>query len=208
MNGCRVMQRILERFENGLIRKLIDEIIANLRELRTDIYGNYVVSHLMEFGITPDKHKLIDESLDELVEMSMHKFGSNVVEKCLLFAPNERREQIVDRLVSVPIQGQNTMGHLMQSKFGNFVVQRVFTIADKDRREVLLNKIESCVQLGKVNLRQAPEKHIFSFLEQKYGVKFDINEYPAQLALQGASRKDGEKRKSNASKGKQKKKQN
>ena len=129
----------------------------------------------MEFGITADKHKIIDESLDDLVEMAMHKFGSNVVEKCLLFAPSERKEQIVDRLVSVPLQGENTMADLMQSKFGNFVVQRVFTIADNDRREVLLHKIESCVKSGKVNIRRAPEKHIFGFLEQKYGIKFDLN---------------------------------
>jgi len=57
--------------------------MASLKELRTDIYGNYVVSHILEFGESQDKIKIIDEILDDLIELSMHKFGSNVVEKCL-----------------------------------------------------------------------------------------------------------------------------
>ena len=58
-------------------------MIKNLRELRTDVYGNYVVSHVMEFGEVQDRVKIADEILDDIVELSMHKYGSNVVEKCL-----------------------------------------------------------------------------------------------------------------------------
>ena len=57
--------------------------MASLKGLRTDIYGNYVVSHILEFGEPQDKIRIIDEILDDLIELSMHKFGSNVVEKCL-----------------------------------------------------------------------------------------------------------------------------
>jgi len=62
---------------------VFDEVMASLKGLRTDIYGNYVVSHILEFGEPQDKIRIIDEILDDLIELSMHKFGSNVVEKCL-----------------------------------------------------------------------------------------------------------------------------
>lgn len=121
------MQRLLERFDPSEIRFILDEIFINMKELRTHLYGNYVVSHVLEFGDLQDRSKIIDEILDDLVELSLHKFGSNVVEKCLLHSPTDRLPQIVDGLVSVPVNGgQFTISDMMNSKYGNFVVQKVF----------------------------------------------------------------------------------
>lgn len=55
VNGCRVIQRILERFDYEEIGFILQEVKINLRELRTDIYGNYVVSHILEFGELKDR---------------------------------------------------------------------------------------------------------------------------------------------------------
>ncbi len=82
---------------------MYDEMIKNLKELRTDVYGNYVVSHVLEFGENSDRIRISDEIIDDIVELSMHKYGSNVVEKCLQHLSADRKSQIVDRLVSVPI---------------------------------------------------------------------------------------------------------
>ena len=76
-------------------------MLKKLSELRTNSYGNYVVSHILEFGDKYDKARIIDEILDDIVELSLHKFGSNVVEKCLMFAPENLKEEIIDRIVSV-----------------------------------------------------------------------------------------------------------
>lgn len=84
------MQRLLERFPPEEIRFILNEIIQNLKELRSDVYGNYVVSHVLEYGSLVDRSRIIDEILDDLVELSLHKFGSNVVEKCLMHAPLDR----------------------------------------------------------------------------------------------------------------------
>jgi len=101
-----VIQRILERFKSAEIQFVFDEMIKNLKELRTDVYGNYVVSHVIEFGAIEYRTKIIDEIIDDIVELSMHKYGSNVVEKCLQHSSADRKSQIVDRLVSVPIAHQ------------------------------------------------------------------------------------------------------
>jgi hypothetical protein len=159
-----------------------------MKELRTHLYGNYVVSHVLEFGDLQDRSKIIDEILDDLVELSLHKFGSNVVEKCLLHSPADRKPQIVDGLVSVPVNGgQFTISDMMNSKYGNFVVQKVFSIADKAKQEILLIKIDHALKLGKVNMRKAPAKHIFSCLEREHNVKFDPNLYPGQTLEQEPS---------------------
>jgi Pumilio-family RNA binding repeat len=80
----------MERFAPEEIRFILDEIILNLKELRTDVYGNYVISHMLEFGSFSDRDKIIDEIIDDLPELSLHKFGSNVVEKCLVHSSPER----------------------------------------------------------------------------------------------------------------------
>ncbi|MFM7858706.1 MAG: hypothetical protein ACKO96_43995 [Flammeovirgaceae bacterium] len=110
-------------------------MIKNLKELRTDVYGNYVVSHVLEFGEISDRNRIADEIIDDIVELSMHKYGSNVVEKCLQHLPADRKSQIVDRLVSVPIAYQQiTLVDMLQSKYANFVVQKAFQTATDDRR--------------------------------------------------------------------------
>jgi pumilio RNA-binding family len=85
---------------------VFEEMVKNLKELRTDVYGNYVISHVLEFGNSEERVKITDEIIDDIVELSMHKFGSNVVEKCLQHSKPDQQSQIVDRLVSVPISHQ------------------------------------------------------------------------------------------------------
>lgn len=48
VNGCRIVQRILERLDHSEVDFIFDEIFEGLLLLRCDIYGNYVVSHVLE----------------------------------------------------------------------------------------------------------------------------------------------------------------
>ena len=120
-----------------------------------------------------------------MIELSLHKFGSNVVEKCLLFAPPFSKFEIIDRIVCVPPMTTSTMANtleaLMQSKYGNYVVQRAFEISDDSRRAILIDKIELVVKMGKVNPKRAHAKHIFTYLESKFGVYFSFSEKQAPL---------------------------
>jgi len=47
------------------------------------MYGNYVISHVLEHGIMEDKLFVINKMKKKVLQLSMHKFGSNVIEKCL-----------------------------------------------------------------------------------------------------------------------------
>ena len=49
-----------------------------------------------------------------------------MVEKCLQFSPEEKRSEILNRFVAMPMIGignnVTTLADLMDSKFGNYVV--------------------------------------------------------------------------------------
>jgi hypothetical protein len=111
---------------------MYEEIFREVRQLTEDEYGNYVISHLLENGSEEDKVFIIDEILDDLCTLSMHKSGSNVVEKCLKHAPEDRRQDILDRFCGLPLQGtwnDVTLTSLMDNKFGNYVIQRVYDLS-------------------------------------------------------------------------------
>lgn len=172
---------MLERFKSVEIQFVFDEMIKNLKELRTDVYGNYVVSHVLEFGENSDRARIADEIIDDIVELSMHKYGSNVVEKCLQHLSADLKSQIVDRLVSVPIAHQQiTLIDMLQSKYANFVVQKAFQMATDDRRGILLSKIDQLLKSGKINPKKAPVKHVFNFLETKFKIQFDVGAIEAE----------------------------
>jgi hypothetical protein len=49
-------------------------------------------------------------------------------------------------------------------------------MSDSDRRDILLKKIEYVVAEGKANPKRAHAKHIFTFLETKFNVKFSFSQ--------------------------------
>lgn len=48
-------------------------------------------------------------------------------------------------------------------------------MSDSDRRDILLKKIEYVVAEGKANPKRAHAKHIFTFLETKFNIKFSFS---------------------------------
>lgn len=70
----------------------------------------------------------------------------------------------------------------MSSRYGNYVVQRAYDLSDQCRRDILQKKIELVVQMGRVNPSRAHAKHVFNYLESKFGVTFVSSEMmgPAQ----------------------------
>lgn len=53
-------------------------------DLTKDMYGNYVISHVLEHGKYSDKEFVINKMKRRVLTLSIHKFGSNVIEKCLI----------------------------------------------------------------------------------------------------------------------------
>jgi pumilio RNA-binding family len=75
---------MLEHCEEGQIRPVLNEVFERVLDLTRDMYGNYVISHVLEHGKQTDKLFVINKIKKKVLALSNHKFGSNVIEKCLV----------------------------------------------------------------------------------------------------------------------------
>lgn len=86
--GCRVIQRMLEKFPRTDINvPIIQQIIASANELTPQQYGNYVITHILQNGLEDEKVQIINAIIKNIVKFSLYQLGSNVVENCLKGAP-------------------------------------------------------------------------------------------------------------------------
>lgn len=74
---------MLEHCDEVQLRPILNEVFERVLDLTRDIFGNYVISHVLEHGKKPDKLFVINKIKKKVLMLSSHKFGSNVIEKCL-----------------------------------------------------------------------------------------------------------------------------
>lgn len=54
--GCRVVQRVLEHCDDPDVKeRFMVEILKDVLALSTNIYSNYVIQHVLEFGSPAEK---------------------------------------------------------------------------------------------------------------------------------------------------------
>jgi pumilio RNA-binding family len=75
---------MLEHCDEAQIRPVLNEVFERVLDLTRDMYGNYVISHVLEHGAQSDKLFVINKIKKKVLMLSTHKFGSNVIEKCLM----------------------------------------------------------------------------------------------------------------------------
>jgi pumilio RNA-binding family len=63
------------------------------------MYGNYVISHVLEHGAPPDKVFVINKIKKKVLMLCTHKFGSNVIEKCLVHSDTRQKEEIISEIL-------------------------------------------------------------------------------------------------------------
>ncbi|KAL8438153.1 hypothetical protein ACSSS7_000388 [Eimeria intestinalis] len=60
--GCRIIQRLAESCDVQQITPMLDAVMASLRNLAEDQFGNYVIQHLLEYGREKDKDQSLSRS--------------------------------------------------------------------------------------------------------------------------------------------------
>ena len=98
------------------------------------MYGNYVISHVLEHGKVADKNFVINKIKKKVLMLSSHKFGSNVIEKCLMHSDRKQKDEIISEIIQARIarETDDTMSRssnnsislqdLMRDKYGNYVI--------------------------------------------------------------------------------------
>jgi pumilio RNA-binding family len=182
---------MLEHCDEPQIRPVLNEVFERVLDLTRDMYGNYVISHVLEHGAPSDKLFVISKIKKKVLMLSTHKFGSNVIEKCLVHSEKRQKEDIINEIIQVRVSvtdnestngGESksdnvsrssnnnviTLQDIMRDKYGNYVIQRVVDISNESQRKQLIEKILKAAASMKKHKSHA--RHVFTFLEKSYGI--------------------------------------
>lgn len=82
-NGSRFIQQRLEIRDKEEQQIVVNEVLPAIRRLRNDVFGNYVVQKLLDFGTDEVKAAIRDTLKGEMVQLSFQMYGCRVVQKAL-----------------------------------------------------------------------------------------------------------------------------
>lgn len=74
-NGSRFIQQRLEVGDLAEKEIVMHEVLPAVERLRIDVFGNYVVQKLFEFGTPSMKETLRDTMIGEMVQLSLQMYG-------------------------------------------------------------------------------------------------------------------------------------
>jgi pumilio RNA-binding family len=82
-NGSRFIQQRLEMGDVTEQQIVMKEVLPAIRRLRNDVFGNYVVQKLLDFGTPKMKADIRDTLEGEMLPLSLQMYGCRVVQKAL-----------------------------------------------------------------------------------------------------------------------------
>lgn len=74
-NGSRFMQQRLQIGDSAEKEIVMAEVLPAVRRLRNDVFGNYVVQKLLEYGTPKMKEDLRDTLRGEMLQLSLQMYG-------------------------------------------------------------------------------------------------------------------------------------
>ncbi|KAL7711704.1 Pumilio domain containing protein C6G9.14 [Entamoeba marina] len=115
-SGSRIVQHKIESSttERDVIFDCIEEESVGLSK---DVFANYVIQKLFEFGTVWQKSQLIRRLQNSYIELSLHMYGCRVVQKAIEFV-----DDIDKRIIFSEIE--NDIISCIQDQNGNHVIQK------------------------------------------------------------------------------------
>ncbi|KAL1877424.1 mRNA binding protein puf3 [Diaporthe australafricana] len=108
--GSRFLQEKIPTANSEDKQRVFDEILVNANQMMTDVFGNYIVQKLFEFGTLVQKKLLASKMQGNVVDLSMNIYGC-----CIL----------VDQQIELVKELEPDIIRLMQGIHSNHVIQRV-----------------------------------------------------------------------------------
>lgn len=168
--GCRVLQRMLEHCVEFQKMATLDRIQGCHRELLDDMYANYVIQHILQYGRDSDRDSLLKIIVEnDLLKLSRQKFASNVIEKLLKYGNAYQRNTIVREMLKVANEGTSQEGVgstvlllMVRDAYANYVVQTAIDVVPEGQeKRMLLDELKA----NEVQLRNYTfAKHIVAKL--------------------------------------------
>ncbi|CAG0914046.1 unnamed protein product [Notodromas monacha] len=131
-HGSRFIQQKLELATPAERQKVCSEILPQAFSLMTDVFGNYVIQKLFEFGALDLQSSLLEKMKGKVMQLSLHMYGCRVVQKALETTPRNLQESVMEELhgnVMKCIKDQN----------GNHVIQKCVESGDPESIQFIVD---------------------------------------------------------------------
>lgn len=129
-HGSRFIQQRLEVCSDVDKQLIFDEIIPSAQSLMTDVFGNYVLQKLFEYGTADQCEALALLLKGQSVQLAMQMYGCRVVQKALEYVNTPRLIELVAEFESPPL-----LLRCVHDSNGNHVIQKCIEIVSKVAKE-------------------------------------------------------------------------
>jgi len=141
-HGSRFIQQRLEVCDDSDKQIVFDEIVVAASSLLTDVFGNYVLQKLFEYG-TPEHCEGLARVLEnQCVQLSMQMYGCRVVQKALEYVGTNRLIALVSEFENPPV-----LLRCVHDSNGNHVIQKCIEIVSKASAEATDPEMASFLNL-------------------------------------------------------------
>ena len=125
-HGSRFIQQRLEICNDVDKQIIFDEVIPAAQPLMTDVFGNYVLQKLFEFGNPEQCESLARLLTNQCVQLSMQMYGCRVVQKALEYVGTDRLIALVSEFENPPI-----LLRCVHDSNGNHVIQKCIEVTTR-----------------------------------------------------------------------------
>lgn len=77
---------------------IFDEIFSDSLVIIKDVFGNFVVQKILEFGPKDHKIRLFEAAKGSILELSKHYYGCRVVQRFIDELDQEQKDEIVQEI--------------------------------------------------------------------------------------------------------------
>jgi pumilio RNA-binding family len=127
-NGSRFVQQRLEVGDAAEKAIAMTEVLPAIRALRNDVFGNYVVQKLLDFGSPTMKEQIRVTMTGEMVELSVQMYGCRVVQKALESLDEASLPKLLEEF-------HNNVLSLIHDQNGNHVIQKCIEIISQKAKQ-------------------------------------------------------------------------
>lgn len=133
-HGSRFIQQKLESASNEDRESILRYALVDAHRLMTDVFGNYVVQKLLDYGGTRAIDLIACELKGRMLVLSLHMYGCRVVQKALEVLEPSSRATLVHELD----------GHVLKcirDQNGNHVVQKCVELVEPNSVQFVVNSV-------------------------------------------------------------------
>lgn len=134
--GSRYIQKVYESHclhSPSELTDLVEEIRADSLNIMKDVFGNYVIQKILEFGPQDHIQIFFEEIKGNILHMTKHIYGCRVVQKFIGVLDKEDQQIILDELEASAMD-------CIYDQYGNHVIQKILKEGHLERKIEFIQK--------------------------------------------------------------------